>query len=427
MKKIIAICMAALLLLAALPVSLVLADGAIEISGSADKTAACAGQEFTLTVSMANNPGLVGWNVQAIFDESAFELTAINFGTAFPASGLSKGPLKSPASVTFADFIAETDYVANGVLYTANFKVKADAADGVYEIALATKDNDLANFSDLAWSEFAVNFGKVAITVGHSYDNACDATCNACGASRDVAGHNTNAAYACQAGKCTECGADVAASAAHTYANACDADCDVCGETRTAGAHVYTNECDADCNECGETRVAPHKYTYACDAHCAICGELTNAEAAHKVGKVEAHEPDCHRDGNVEYWTCAYCGNVWLDEAMTQVSNKKSVVIPAKGGEVKHIEAKAATVDAEGNIEYWFCETCEQFWADEALTQLTNSKNVILPKLEPAPTQPDDTQAPTKPMGENVAVILVSGLIALIAAAAVVLFSKKKA
>ena len=448
MKKIIAICMAALLLLAALPVSLVLADGAIAISGSVDKAAACAGQEITLTLSIANNPGLTGWNVTAAFDKAAFELVSLTAGSVFPASGMSYGPVDNPnatptptvsnglAAATFADFV-NPDVAGDGVLFTAKLKVKADAADGDYEIVVGTKNDDLGNFSNQAWGEFDVNFSNVSVKVGHSYDNACDASCNACGATRDVPGHVSNAAYACQAGKCTECGADVAASAEHTYDNTCDVDCNVCGETRTAGAHVSNAAyaCHAgQCTICGADvpAASEHTYTYACDAHCAICGDLTNTEAAHKVGKVDAHDPDCHRDGNVEYWTCAYCGNVWLDEAMTQVSNKLSVIIPAKGDvEVKHVPAKEATVDAEGNIEYWYCEECEQFWTDEALTQLTNSKSVILPKLEPQPTEPttkpDDTQTPTKPMGENVAVILVSGIIALIAAAAVVLFSKKKA
>ena len=400
MKKIIAICMAALLLLAALPVSLVLADGAIAISGSVDKAAACAGQEITLTLSIANNPGLTGWNVTAAFDKAAFELVSLTAGSVFPASGMSYGPVDNPnatptptvsnglAAATFADFV-NPDVAGDGVLFTAKLKVKADAADGDYEIVVGTKNDDLGNFSNQAWGEFDVNFSNVSVKVGHTYDNTCDVDCNVCGETRTAGAHVSNAAYACHAGQCTICGADVPAASEHTY-------------------------------------------TYACDAHCAICGDLTNTEAAHKVGKVDAHDPDCHRDGNVEYWTCAYCGNVWLDEAMTQVSNKLSVIIPAKGDvEVKHVPAKEATVDAEGNIEYWYCEECEQFWTDEALTQLTNSKSVILPKLEPQPTEPttkpDDTQTPTKPMGENVAVILVSGIIALIAAAAVVLFSKKKA
>ena len=55
------------------------------------------------------------------------------------------------------------------------------------------------------------------------------------------------------------------------------------------------------------------------------------------------------------------------------------MVLPATGGEVIHVEAKAPTCTENGNMEHWYCEECELVWADEALTQITNHKNVILP------------------------------------------------
>ena len=45
----------------------------------------------------------------------------------------------------------------------------------------------------------------------------------------------------------------------HAYDNACDADCNLCGETREVADHVYDDEYDADCNECGATREVPEK------------------------------------------------------------------------------------------------------------------------------------------------------------------------
>ena len=45
----------------------------------------------------------------------------------------------------------------------------------------------------------------------------------------------------------------------HVYDNACDATCNECGATRTASDHVYDNDHDADCNTCGAIRdVATH-------------------------------------------------------------------------------------------------------------------------------------------------------------------------
>ena len=99
----------------------------------------------------------------------------------------------------------------------------------------------------------------------------------------------------------------------------------------------------------------------------------------HDLVHVEAVEPGCHYEGNIEHWYCLDCETVWQDEALTQVTNHKSVILPALGGEVVHVEAVEPTVTEDGNIEYWYCEECEQVWQDEALTQLTNIKNVVLP------------------------------------------------
>ncbi len=93
---------------------------------------------------------------------------------------------------------------------------------------------------------------------------------------------------------------------------------------------------------------------------------------------MDAVEPGCHFEGNIEYWVCYDCGGVWQDEALTQVTNILRVVLPAVGGDVIHVEAKAPTCYEDGNIEHWYCEKCEQVWQDEALTQLTNHMNVKL-------------------------------------------------
>ena len=97
------------------------------------------------------------------------------------------------------------------------------------------------------------------------------------------------------------------------------------------------------------------------------------------VVHVDAVEPGCHYEGNVEHWYCTNPehGTVWTDVERTQISNHKAVILPALGGDVVHVEAADATCTEAGHIEYWYCEECEQVWQDEALTQLTNRKNVI--------------------------------------------------
>jgi len=100
--------------------------------------------------------------------------------------------------------------------------------------------------------------------------------------------------------------------------------------------------------------------------------------ADHDLVHIEAVAPGCHYTGNIEHWYCTVCETVWADEALTVITNHKSVILPELGGEVIHVEAKDPTCDAEGNIEYWYCAECEQVWQDEARTQLTNFKNVLI-------------------------------------------------
>ena len=100
----------------------------------------------------------------------------------------------------------------------------------------------------------------------------------------------------------------------------------------------------------------------------------------HEVVHMAAVEPGCHYVGNVEYWYCTTCEMVCTDAAMTQVTNRKSVIVPELGGDVVHVEAKAADCyETNGNVEYWYCEQCMQVWQDSARTQLTNIKNVVVP------------------------------------------------
>ncbi|MBO4939084.1 MAG: hypothetical protein J6C98_08835 [Oscillospiraceae bacterium] len=135
------------------------------------------------------------------------------------------------------------------------------------------------------------------------------------------------------------------------------------------------------------------EYWYCSDAECMMVWQdealtqLTNLKnvvepaLGGEVVHMEAVEAACHYDGNIEYWVCYECEQVWQDEALTQLTNIKNVVKPAVGGEVVHVEAKEPTATEDGNIEYWTCESCEQVWQDEALTQLTNIKNVVKPAI----------------------------------------------
>ena len=43
------------------------------------------------------------------------------------------------------------------------------------------------------------------------------------------------------------------------------------------------------------------------------------------------------------------------------------------------METKAATCTEPGNIEYWYCEDCGKYFKDAALTEVTDKKGVTVP------------------------------------------------
>ena len=150
--------------------------------------------------------------------------------------------------------------------------------------------------------------------------------------------------------------------------------CEACGTVWSDSAN--TQQITKESTVIAKTE---HEYTYACDAICVHCGELTNEEAKHTIAHVEAKDATCAEPGNIEYWYCTDCGYAWADEKLTKVTNLKSVIIPELECNIVHFEAIAPGCHYNGQIEHWVCYDCERVWQDEALTQLTNIKNVVLP------------------------------------------------
>lgn len=117
----------------------------------------------------------------------------------------------------------------------------------------------------------------------HTYDNACDATCNECGETREVGAHDYTAADCDTAKTCKNCGVTEGEALGHTP-NEDDGDCTTailckeCGEVITAGKASHDPEADdgncmteIKCTECGKSAVAgatDHNDTdhdYICD------------------------------------------------------------------------------------------------------------------------------------------------------------------
>lgn len=112
----------------------------------------------------------------------------------------------------------------------------------------------------------------------HTYDNACDTTCNVCGAVR---------------------------ATVHTYDNSCDTTCNVCGAVREIN-HTYDNNCDTTCNVCGFERTVNHVFDGDCDEECNLCGFTRTVNHTYETITVPA---TCERQ-EVTYLACSECGKI---------------------------------------------------------------------------------------------------------------------
>ena len=90
---------------------------------------------------------------------------------------------------------------------------------------------------------------------------------------------------------------------------------------------------------------------------------------------------------------------------------------PKNHTDLKHIPAKAATEDAEGNIEYWYCGGCNKYYSDKDGTKEIAKADTVTAKLPKTPPTGD-----TSSLSLWIALMLVGGGAATGAAA----LSRKK-
>ena len=137
---------------------------------------------------------------------------------------------------------------------------------------------------------------------GHWYE--CE-----CGDGTEPEAHSGGTATCANRAVCSTCGQQYGELADHSYDNACDSSCNVCGSSRSVGSHQYGS--DNTCDECGHVRyVAPvtpsvpshtHHYSDACDTTCNGCSHIRTV--SHTFGTEWTH-------GDHHHWMeCKDCGH----------------------------------------------------------------------------------------------------------------------
>ena len=101
----------------------------------------------------------------------------------------------------------------------------------------------------------------------------------------------------------------------------------------------------------------------------------------HNAVKVERKDPTCTEKGNIEYWYCEACRKYFQDEALTKELKQEETILPATGHNLTKVDEKKPTVDAAGNIEYWYCKVCDKYFSDEKAEHEITLEDTIIAKL----------------------------------------------
>ena len=124
---------------------------------------------------------------------------------------------------------------------------------------------------------------------------------------------------------------------------------------------------------------------------CGICGkyyadesgieEITQADtvltAPHQLknNPTQAKEATCVKDGNLEYYTCKNCGQLFLDDQATMPTSLEEVTIPAYGHNMTWVEGRDVTCTKDGIQPHYHCEKCNKNFVDEnGVQQMPNTK-----------------------------------------------------
>ena len=128
---------------------------------------------------------------------------------------------------------------------------------------------------------------------------------------------------------------------------------------------------------------------------------------------------------------CDYCGKkltehtggkaTCTEKAVCEICGKAYGEFDANNHSyLKHIDAKAATKDAEGNIEYWYCEGCGKYFSDKEGTKEIKKADTVTAKLK------DDSKLPQTGDISNLALWIALLFVSGGAAIGTTIISRKK-
>ena len=309
-------------------------------------------------------------------------------------------------------YLSDTDTDLNGTAKTA-----AEFADGTVLALLKAgeRDNnadpwaDECKYLDAAGKTLPVFNGQGDAHDHQSNDWESNETehwqvCT-CGAVFHKAEHSGGTATCTQKAKCKDCGAEYGDVLGHDFTTSWTHDdnmhwkqCSRCDKKDDVGPHTWDNgtittapTCTKagkktySCTKCDATKIEPipatghsWKSDWTSDAthHWHECAN-ENCDVTDNAGKNGYAE---HSGGKATCTQNAVCEICKAGYGNPDQNNHT---------DLKHIDAKAATAAAEGNIAYWYCDGCKKYFSDAAATKEITKADTVTAKLPPKITAGD--------------------------------------
>lgn len=154
-------------------------------------------------------------------------------------------------------------------------------------------------------------------------------------------------------------------------------------------------------------------YTWSEDGEACTASRTCSGDPAHTqnvqatVTGEQTKAPTCTENGETTY--TATFKATWAREQTKTVADID--MIPHT---LEATPAKEATCTEDGNIAYWYCESCGKYFSDEAGTKVISLEDTVIPKLT------EDTNTSTGDNSNMLPVIAVMALAAAGAAAAAI-------
>ena len=84
----------------------------------------------------------------------------------------------------------------------------------------------------------------------------------------------------------------------------------------------------------------------------------------HSIRKMEANEPGCTTEGNIECYICIACGKYFSDAQGKNELAENKVVIPPAGHKLSQVKAVEAGCENDGQEAYYECSRCSRCFYD---------------------------------------------------------------